>query len=122
MIETQLERIATALEKIAGGAVDLGVVIEAAKDVVDVAAEPETKTETKTETKAEAKPDEVVSRDDVKIKLTKFVTDGPGKEVAKGILAKFKAGSISTLDPDNYAAFLVALDEAGVAQAAAESA
>ena len=105
MIETQLERIATALEAL----LDLETAIAEAKTIAPPKAKAEPKV--KAEPKAKATRKAEITRDDVAARLTTFITEGPGKEMAKGVLGQFEAGSISTLDPDNYAAFLEALDK-----------
>ena len=54
-----------------------------------------------------------MTREDVMEALSAFVgEDGKGKAKAKEILGEFKAGSISTLDVADYAAFVAKLEAA----------
>ena len=106
MIEEQLERIATSLETIAAVYSGAG----AGGDDTPIGKEKATR-KGKGKGKGKGK-DKGPTSEDVKIALTTFVEDGPGKDPAKKILKSFDAGSISTLDESKYADFITALEAA----------
>ncbi len=101
-IEENLDRIASALEHLAFGA-------QAPEPGTTRAMEHASNGSVTDEPVAPPAADEPVTREGVQAALTAFVTDGPGKAQAKDVLGEFKAGSISTLDEADYAAFVARL-------------
>ncbi len=126
-IEQNLERIANALEILAEGSVN-GAVPDDATVEAEASASGGPKATRKSASKkkgaakkgaakkgaAKAKKEPVEdepTREDVHEALTDFCKEGPGKAAAKDILEEFKAGSISTLDSEDYGAFIARLIE-----------
>lgn len=134
-IEKNLERIADALEKLttfefskvgqvehascsgdntstttkgSGGATRKTAAEKKAEKAAKTRAAKEKKKKT---TETESSENDGATREDVAVALVEFCDNGPGKAVAKSILEDFKAGSISTLDPDDYEAFIAKLGE-----------
>ncbi len=131
-IEKNLERIATALESLAAGAVDLGVVILAADKVIDGAGktpvqiapapilgdgveEPQAATPAPKPPKRARKPKSTpapeaptgdpVTVENVREGLRIFLKAHEAPEAA-AILAEFNSPSVTALDPQHYAAVL----------------
>jgi len=126
-IEKNLERIATALEKLASGAVDIGFVVGAADEAIAAAAADSTTAATATETPVEtpaapaprkrgrkpkstpaapaAPATETFTVEAVREALRIFLKENEPEE-AKAILAEFNSPSITALDPQHYGAVL----------------
>ncbi|MEE8551566.1 MAG: hypothetical protein V3T08_09975 [Gemmatimonadota bacterium] len=109
-IEQNIERIANALEKLASGAVDLGLVVKAAEEVIDSAGEaqnqvgPEAPAPKPPKRVRKPKP-EAATVDNVREALRVFLKDNEAAEAA-AILAEFGSPSVTALDPQHYAAVL----------------
>lgn len=125
-IENDLNRIANALEKIAGRFTDFAhspapVVLTRAEfdaavgastkpgAAVEVAAPPARKAGRPARAaQPEVSAPIVATKDDAMDELRKFVT-AKGQEKAKAILAKFGAGKVSDVDPSKYGELVAAL-------------
>ncbi len=122
-IEKNLERIADALEIIAGSAPTAAGVADGepsacgcspvkkktAEEKKAAKAEKAQKVKDAKAAKAAKKSD--TTREDVQVALVEFCENGPGKTAGKEVLEEFKAGSISTLDEADYGAFVKRLAE-----------
>jgi len=127
-IEVNLERIATALEIIALAVNDdvRGKAETARDNLADTTEGEDTEERPKAVRKKAASKKKAAAkktaeeepagptREEVQTALVSFCKDGPGKEAAKGVLQEFNAGSISTLDAEEYGAFIARLDEVNV--------
>lgn len=136
-IEKNLERIANALEILAGSAPPANAAVnaepsasggpkatqktDAEKKAEKAKKAKETREKKKadagaaTKADAESKTSDSATREDVQTALFDFCKHGPGKDVAKEVFAEFKAGSISTLPDDSYDAFIFRLKEVAAA-------
>ncbi len=112
-IEENLERIATALESLVTVIPPALAVAGTGATIEPPAKRGRGKAKDKSETPPPAAEPEVEApkREDVATALAEFVANGPGKEKAKETLGEFGAGSISTLDAEQYGPFIARLAE-----------
>ena len=115
--EKNLERIADSLEILAGKVASITNVTNATPDEKKKSTK-KSAAKKKAAAKKTEEPEDKTTRADVQIALVKFCKEGPGKEVGKEVLEEFKAGSISTLDVGDYAAFVKRLEEVAAAVSA----